>query len=113
MTPPKLLSTMNADTLSFVLPSASVTGVLANTVKISAIPPLLILHTYEERKILVRQNRLINIGWVEVIDWGTLNYCSTTRGNANFIFQCWRGGNVTRVLANTVKTSAIPPLLIL
>lgn len=42
MTPPKLLSTTNAVIFSFTTPvDGSVTGVLANTVKMSARPPLL------------------------------------------------------------------------
>ena len=44
VTPPNPLSTTKADILSFVSPVlGSVTGVWAKTVKISAIPPLLIL----------------------------------------------------------------------
>lgn len=42
VTPPKLLSTTKAVILSFISPVlGSFTGVLANTVKISASPPLL------------------------------------------------------------------------
>ena len=50
VTPPNPLSTTKADILSFVSPVlGSVTGVWAKTVKISAIPPLLILEKGQKR----------------------------------------------------------------
>ena len=89
VTPPKLLSTMNADTLSFVFPSASVTGDLANTVKISAIPPLLILHTYKVSKIMVRHEGLINRGGGQLGGEHTTN--TLGRGGNVFFFSISRG----------------------
>ena len=54
VTPPKLRSTMSVDILSLVAPVlASLTGVWQNTVKTSAMPPLLILGRWEENTVQV------------------------------------------------------------
>lgn len=56
VTPPKSRSTMNAVILSFTCPSLSTTSVLANTVKILAMPPLEIQTCFERGKMCKKCN---------------------------------------------------------
>lgn len=61
VTPPKLLSTMNAEIFSFISPVfGSFIGVLAKTVKTSAKPPLLTGHKKKRRhRIGLADNKMV------------------------------------------------------